>query len=88
MLDTACIPVEVHGFAIVEHVVFFVEVVPRLLRKLLIEGEHEVVLCEAAFALGNCTADVQLALLRLVEADHALVALSHFLLIQIGVRLF
>ena len=56
-----------------------------LLQQLFVEGEHEVVLCEAALALGDGAAHVE-TLLRLVQRLHPCATLRHFLLVQVRVR--
>ena len=53
VLHAARVSVKIDCLAVVENVVLFVKVVPRLLRQLLIEREDEVVFCEAALVLGH-----------------------------------
>jgi len=84
MLQSFGVSVEVYRLTVIKHVIFLVQVVASLLRQLFLEGEHEVVLCEAALALGDGAAHVE-TLLRLVQRLHPRVSLRHFLLVQVCV---
>ena len=65
VLEALGVAIEVNCLAVVEHVVFFVQVVASLLGQLFIEGKDKVVLGEAALDFGDGAANIE-GLLRLV----------------------
>ena len=86
MLQPLGVPIEIDSLAVVQHVILLVEVVTRLLRQLVTQREHQIVLREAAFALSHSALNVD-RLGRLVEGCHASVPLGHLFLVKIGMRL-
>ena len=87
MLQTLCVAVEVDSLGVVEHVVFAVEKMARLLGHLdVFQREDEEVLREAGLALHG-SAGIRLLLLGLVKTRHACVALYHLVLVKASMRL-
>ena len=87
VLQALCVAAEVDSLGVVEHVVFTVEKMARLLGRLdLFKREDEKVLREAALALHG-SARIGLWLLGLVKTRHTCVALWHLVLVEASMRL-